>query len=337
MIIISAFVLEMIIILYNQYTGFIKINSVANFIARLIIGGTIASLICVLFIYTGSFIINLLDARYSWEKGIFRRLIIEFFLALLSGMVVAAGLTLLVNIIMPYRESLSDTLITNIIISSVFNLILITAMEAVLSFKRNTEISLKAERLEKEISIIRFETLKNQLNPHFLFNSLNVLSALVRKDSEKAQSFIDEFSSVYRYILEVIDRQVVTLNEELEFARSYLFLQQIRFGNALKTEISINAGKLDYLVPPLSIQLLLENALKHNKASAESPLVIRIYDDGSRLFVRNNLQEKIGRENSRGIGLENLKRRYLYISGELPEFRLTGSEYIAEIPLILPQ
>ncbi|MGE5497517.1 MAG: sensor histidine kinase, partial [Syntrophothermus sp.] len=282
LIIISAFMLEMIIILYNQYTGFIRINSFANFIARLIIGGTIASLICVLFIYTGSFIINLLDARYSWEKEIFRRLIIEFFLALLSGIIVAAGLTLLVNIIMPYRESLSDTLITNIIITSVSNLILITAMEAVLSFKRKTEISLKAERLEKEISIIRFETLKNQLNPHFLFNSLNVLSALVRKDSEKAQSFIDEFSSVYRYILEVIDKQVVTLNEELEFARSYLFLQQIRFGSALKTEITISADKLEYFVPPLSIQLLLENALKHNKASADLPLIIRIYDDGGR-------------------------------------------------------
>jgi two-component system, LytTR family, sensor kinase len=194
---------------------------------------------------------------------------------------------------MPYEDGLLKNIINNSLITSVLNIIIITVIEAIVWFKRSQQSLVKAEKLERENSQIRFETLKSQLNPHFLFNSLNVLSSLIKKDSDKAQNFVDEFSSVYRYTLDVIEKPVVELREELDFAKSFLFLQKIRFDNAVDMEINVDASKLNYLVPPLAVQTLLENAFKHNKATAESPLNIKIYNENDSLLVVNNLQPKI--------------------------------------------
>jgi len=179
--------------------------------------------------------------------------------------------------------------------------------------------------------------LKSQLNPHFLFNSLNVLSSLIKKDSDKAQNFVDEFSSVYRYTLDVIEKPVVELKEELDFAKSYLFLQKIRFDNAVDLEIKVDASKLNYFVPPLAVQTLLENAFKHNRASVDNPLNIRIYDEDNLLVIVNNLQPKIKGPDSKGVGLNNLNKRYELLGEEHPHFSVTEKEYVAKIPLIKPE
>ncbi|MDZ7764488.1 MAG: histidine kinase [Melioribacteraceae bacterium] len=142
-----------------------------------------------------------------------------------------------------------------------------------------------AQILEKENAEIRFETLKGQLNPHFLFNSLNVLSSLIGKDAEKAREFVDEFSMVYRYTLDVIDNQVVELSEEMSFVKAFLYLQKIRFDDAMMYDVNIDAEKLNRLVPPLALQTLLENCFKHNRASEDSPLRIKIYDDKNYIVV----------------------------------------------------
>ena len=134
----------------------------------------------------------------------------------------------------------------------------------------------RAEVLERENADIRFAILKTQLNPHFLFNSLNVLSSLIGKDAGRAQHFVDEFSAVYRYILEVIDLPVVELRRELEFARSYLYLQSIRFADGIEVDVDIRSDQLDLYVPPLALQTVIENAFKHNRASADAPLHLRI-------------------------------------------------------------
>jgi LytS/YehU family sensor histidine kinase len=194
-----------------------------------------------------------------------------------------------------------------------------------------------AEKLERENSQIRFETLKSQLNPHFLFNSLNVLSSLIKHDSDKAQYFVDEFSSVYRYTLDVIEKPVVELREEINFAKSFLYLQKIRFDNAVDMEINVDASKLNDLVPPLAIQTLLENAFKHNRASVDNPLKINIYDEDDGLVVINNLQPKIKGDDSKGVGLNNLRKRYELLGEKLPQFSFTEKEYIAKIPLIKPE
>jgi LytS/YehU family sensor histidine kinase len=166
---------------------------------------------------------------------------------------------------------------------------------------------------------------------------LNVLSTLIKHDAEKAQVFVDEFSSVYRYTLDVIEKPVVELREEIKFAKSFLYLQKIRFNNAVDMEINVDASKLNHLVPPLAIQTLFENAFKHNKASVDNPLKINIYNEDDVLIVINNLQPKIKGDDLKGVGLNNLRKRYELLGEKLPQFSVTEKEYIAKIPLINPE
>lgn len=196
-----------------------------------------------------------------------------------------------------------------------------------------TQTTTQLLKVQKENLQSQIEVLKSQINPHFMFNSLNVLSGLIHVDVEKAQLFIDEFSQIYRYVLETIDQPVVTLSEELEFVRSYLFLQQIRYGEHLTWSVNIVAAKLQLLVPPLSLQVLLENAMKHNIVNESKPLKIEIYSDGDYLFIQNPIQPKVS-GTSTGLGLKNLVKRYALISRMEPTFNVVDNKYIARIPLI---
>ena len=218
--------------------------------------------------------------------------------------------------------------------SIIINVIIILIIESFAWFRRGQESKFKSEELEKENTLIRFETLKSQLNPHFMFNSLNVLSSLIKGEPQKAQNFVDEFSSVYRYTLDVIENPVIEFKEELEYARSFLYLQKIRFDEALIVEINVDASKLNLLVPPLALQTLLENAFKHNKVSTSSPLQIKIYDKDGYIVVENNLQLKLNSVESKGVGLNNLVKRYELLGEDKPRFSITEDKYIAEIPLI---
>jgi LytS/YehU family sensor histidine kinase len=285
-------------------------------------------------VYLDLQIINRLDRIFPLPEKLLPRIPTEFFLAVIAGIIIGSSVTVIAGTLMPYADGLLTNIINNSLITSVLNIIIITVIEAIVWFKRSQQSLVKAEKLERENSQIRFETLKSQLNPHFLFNSLNVLSSLIKKDSEKAQSFIDEFSSVYRYTLDVIEKPVVELREEINFAKSYLFLQKIRFENAIDMEIKVDASKLNYFVPPLAVQTLLENTFKHNKATTDNPLNIKIYNESDLLLVVNNLQPKFKGFDSKGVGLNNLRKRYELLGDELPQFSVTEKAYIAKIPLI---
>ena len=195
-------------------------------------------------------------------------------------------------------------------------------------------LALEKEQLKNENVKAQLDILKNQVNPHFLFNSLNTLSSLVDSSPEKAGEFIDELSSVYRYVLEVREEQLVTLQEELDFIHSFLVLQKIRFGEALKINIEANDQEaLQKLLPSLSLQLLVENAIKHNIASRSKPLQIKIFPEYGSLNVWNNLQPKLD-VISTGIGLQNLKARYQFYAEVEPEFIKNSDYYLARLPLI---
>lgn len=196
-----------------------------------------------------------------------------------------------------------------------------------------TEANTQLLKVQKENLQSQFEVLKSQINPHFMFNSLNVLSGLINVDVAKAQLFIDEFSQIYRYVLETIEQPVVTLSQELDFMRSYLFLQQIRYGESLTYSVNIPAELLQMVVPPLSLQVLLENAIKHNIVNEEKPLKIEIFNEGIYLNIRNNIQPKIS-GTSTGLGLKNLVKRYALISTLQTSFKVINNYYIAKIPLI---
>jgi PAS domain S-box-containing protein len=189
-------------------------------------------------------------------------------------------------------------------------------------------------KVQKENLQSQFEVLRQQINPHFLFNSLNVLSGLISKDVSKAQLFIDEFSHIYRYVLETIEQPVSTLSKELDFMQSYLYLQQMRYGDNLTWSVNIHASLVELVMPPLSLQVVLENALKHNIVNEAKPLVIEIFSKEKMLIIKNRLQPKISKGKSTGLGLKNLVKRYALISDLTPVFNIENNYYVASLPLI---
>ena len=166
--------------------------------------------------------------------------------------------------------------------------------------EEKSKLLVQAERQKKENIISQFETLKNQVNPHFLFNSLNALSMLVLEDSKKAEQFIHKLTKVYRYVLDYRDLNVIPLGEEMYFLDNYLFLQKIRFEAGLHVEVHVSPDVRSHQVPPLSLQLLVENAIKHNIISQSQPLHLEIYSEGQELVVKNNLQLRSEKEGSTG-------------------------------------
>ncbi|GAB5524732.1 MAG: hypothetical protein Roseis2KO_26040 [Roseivirga sp.] len=195
--------------------------------------------------------------------------------------------------------------------------------------------SLDAERIKREQMATKYESLKNQVNPHFLFNSLNALTNLVYEDQDQAANFIRQLSKVYRYVLDTQSKELVSLKTELTFLNSYVFLQKIRFDDKLTVDISVE-GFEERLLPPIALQMLLENAIKHNTIAEEEPLTVQIYiEDESYIVVKNNLQKKrIPLEASSGMGLENIKSRYEFLSKSAVEVTETADEFIVKLPLL---
>ena len=191
----------------------------------------------------------------------------------------------------------------------IWNLIMVLLIEIFFYNRRQVEAEKKLAAAEKEKIQYQYEILKAQINPHFLFNSLNVLSSLAYKDAEKANLFAKRMSGVYRYLLQTGDRPVVTLREELAFLDTYLYLEQIRFEGALFIEIENDGANLNRELIPVSLQLPVENALKHNVATTDNPLTIRITvtDEGVTVFNRLCLRTSVDRG---GMGLKNLRKQY---------------------------
>lgn len=199
---------------------------------------------------------------------------------------------------------------------------------------QNNELLLKTAQQERAAVQSQFEALKNQINPHFLFNSMNVLSSLIALSPPKAIEFTNQFSKVYRTLLERGNELIIPLRQELEFVESFLFLQKMRFED-LEVKLTLPEKFLNACLPPFALQLLIENAIKHNIISEEKPLKINVFIDDDYLVVSNPLQLRGFSADSMGIGLLNLKARYEMITRQLPEFGKVGNEFIARIPLIL--
>ncbi|MEM0992858.1 MAG: histidine kinase [Bacteroidota bacterium] len=178
---------------------------------------------------------------------------------------------------------------------------------------RQSEI--RAAQLKEAQTAAQYESLQNQVNPHFLFNSLNVLSTLVYKDQDVAAKFIKQLSVVYRYVLQAKDKEVVSLSTELEALDAYIFLIQMRFAEGLIIENELPRSE-DIQVLPLSLQMLLENAVKHNSVQVDQPLRIRLFMAADGIQVVNNIQRKSNEQTSMGIGLENIRKRYKYLSDQ---------------------
>jgi two-component system, LytTR family, sensor kinase len=326
-------IIQLIVITYNHLSGYYILSGYQHFFLRMVRGSILSLAGSFLIAYPDLFIIRYLNNQAPWGKKILMRLLLQFSFTIFISIIISTAITLFANWLKPYTEDFTWVLIYNAMIYSVANILLMSILEGWIYYSESRQARKIAENLEEELSQIRFEVLKSQINPHFLFNSLNVLSGLINVDIAKAQLFIDEFSQIYRYVLETIEQPVVTLNKELEFMRSYLFLQQIRYGETLSFTVNIPAGLLSLVVPPLSLQVLLENAIKHNIVNESKPLKIEIYSEDNYLIVKNNIQPKIS-GTSTGMGLKNLVRRYALVSRLEPLFQVVNNCYVAKIPLI---
>ena len=324
------------LILISQFYFFQNEHSTdASYIlAQLVRGSGLTLLGGIILAYCNLIFIRYLNSAFPWKRNIFKRFFIQFPFSILAGILITPLIVILAGLFITFEQDMRTVYINNAYYFAIVNLFLMIILEAWLYFIEGSNAKVKAENLERELSQTRFEVLKNQINPHFMFNSLNVLSGLIEKDVAKAQQFIDEFAQIYRYVLETIEKPVVSLNDELRFIRSYIFLQQIRYGQALNVTVNLPAELLSMLMPPLSLQLVLENAIKHNIINLSQPLNIEIYLLDDWLIVRNNIQPKISSNHSTGLGQKNLAKRYAMIGENIPEFMVETNYYLAKLPLI---
>lgn len=192
----------------------------------------------------------------------------------------------------------------------------------------------KNEELKRENLQAKYEALKNQVNPHFLFNSLNTLSGMVEQKPEHATNFIKKLSDIYRYVLEQTDKELVPINEEMKFVEDYIFLSQMRFGKGLIFDSQIKDNQ-NIQVVPLGLQMLVENSIKHNVVADDMPLRIEMKVEDSFIFVKNNIQKKrIIDPGNNPLGLENIKKRYAYLSDASVEVIESGKEFVVKLPVI---
>ena len=199
---------------------------------------------------------------------------------------------------------------------------------------RLKKAQIEAEQLKKISIEAQFESLRNQINPHFLFNCFNVLSTLVYRDADTSAKFILQLSSVYRYLLYNQEKKVVPLADELVFLNAYIFLLEIRFGKNIQVENKVREEDTLAFVAPAVLQMLIENAIKHNIVSQRDPLKIRLFSGDGWIYVSNNLQEKRVKEPSTQVGIKNILERYGFLSDRRVEIEKTTSEFTVKIPLL---
>ena len=206
------------------------------------------------------------------------------------------------------------------------------------SFMINWKASLKQETTQHEIvaktETAKFETLKSQLDPHFLFNSLNVLTSLIGENPKQAERFTTKLSKVYRYVLEQRNKELIPLEEELRFAKTYMELLQMRFEDAVQFNIPTTVSNSDLKIVPLSLQLLLENAVKHNVVSSAKPLQIHIFEEDVFLQIQNTVNPKEAIGKSTKVGLRNIADRYGLITDERVEIKNNNKTFTVSLPLL---
>jgi len=293
----------------------------------------------VLFIY--------LDKCFIAQRFSLRRIIIGFLSSFILSILVIFCLRIFEDVVIEkqsFDAFLEQEKASNYIVASVFTLIIILIVHLVYFYKEFQENKVKEQKIIAGTANAKFVSLKNQIDPHFLFNSLNVLSSLIEENPENAQKFTTSLSKIYRYVLEQKDKELILLNEELNFAKTYMNLLKMRFENSLIYEINeeeiascLAITLTEAKVVPLSLQLLLENTVKHNLISENKPLQIKIYIDKNYLCIENNLQKKEGLNDRQGVGLQNIINRYAIITKRKVLIEQTEKTYIVKIPILTKQ
>ena len=278
-----------------------------------------------------------LQKKFPWQKNFTKRLAIELVITnIFATIIICIWYTIFMQVFGGHvKGDTEDTYLNNIIIAIVVNTIVILIYEGVYMVNQWKKALVEAERMKRESVESQFAALKNQINPHFLFNSLNALDSLITQSPEKAKEFVNQFSKIYRYVLDVKDKLVIEIKEEVNFINTYYTLQKVRYGENLTMKVNIDVNVLNYFIPCLSLQMLVENAIKHNEISSKFPLTIEITNDKDYLIITNKMQARQGQvEKSTGIGIKNLIERYSHFSTLEPQFAILGENYIAKLPIL---
>ncbi len=288
-----------------------------------------------IFLWKGSeSIVALLDAVYTWLEHPFRRFILSAGFIVVYTTIVVFLMDLVYDVFvfgLPISEAFEE-LNGAPLISTIFITLGINAFMHGRAFLLEwRQLSVDMEKLKTEQVSTQYQSLKNQVNPHFLFNSLNALTSLVYDDQDKAVEFIRKLSQVYRYVLDKKDEELVPLEDEISFMKNFIFLQKIRFGDNLKITLSNNSE--DGSLPPLALQILVENAIKHNVVSEKHPLIIDVKISDGYCHVENTIKEKLDKD-STGIGLSNLIARYQYLSKKEIRVENDGNRFLVKLPIL---
>lgn len=329
-----AVAVQIIVISVNHLTGFFELDGFTHFFIRLLRGSLLSMAALFIIMYPNLLIIRMLNMKIGWQNQVFYRVSLELLFTIITGAVIGAAFTFFAHLLSPYRDGLLVTMVYNMMIVMVCNIILMAILEAWIFFIEGNQSRQRSQELEAKVVSLRFEMLKKQLDSHFLFNSLNVLSSLIHKDADKAQDFIDEFSRLYRYVLESIDKRVARVEDEIRFARSYLILQKYRYGDGLQYSFDLSSEVMNGYIPSLSLQIVLENACKHNIVSKDQPLTITIRGEKDELITQNNIQLKKSGTRGTKTGQSNLMERYKLLGNAEPDFHIGTSHYTVTLPVI---
>ncbi len=292
----------------------------------------------------GNGLINaILDRRWNWLDQTNLRVYFGIICTILYTVPVVLGIDYLTFVVFQKIDVsifFSERMIWVHMFYVILSLGVSTFMHA-RSFMINWKQASKKEVIEQKIiagtASAKFESLKNQIDPHFLFNSLNVLSSLIEENPDNAQRFTTSLSKIYRYVLEQKDKELVSVEEELAFAKTYMNLLKMRFENSLFYELPTSILNPEAKVVPLSLQLLLENTVKHNVVSEQKPLHIRIYIEGNYLAIQNDYQKKEVLQERKGVGLQNIINRYGIITNRKVLIEQNEQTFTVKIPILTKQ
>ncbi|HNP32778.1 MAG TPA: histidine kinase [Flavobacterium sp.] len=290
--------------------------------------------------YANQLVFIFLDKKFENERFSVKRIVIGFATSFVVTLLVIFLLRIFQDVIVEgnsFTNYLANETPANYVFASVMTFIILLCFYAFYIYKAYNDSKVKEQKIIAGTASAQFESLKNQIDPHFLFNSLNVLSSLIEENPESAQKFTTSLSKIYRYVLEQKDKELVSVPEELAFAKTYMNLLKMRFENSITYEIPTDFDNIDTKVVPLSLQLLLENTIKHNVASEQKPLHIKIYIENNYLTVENNIQKKEVLQDRRGVGLQNIVNRYALISERKVLIEENENYFRVKIPILTKQ
>jgi two-component system LytT family sensor kinase len=299
--------------------------------------GLLSVFLGVLVTYVLYFIGIKLDKLYPWQTQTNNRLFIGFVLQMLVAFSIIFGFIYLYSksiianeeFFTEYQETVIKLSILLCILLMVYSVIYF-AFYSYYSFATLQIESVKQERKQIDLQL---KALKSQLSPHFLFNSLNTISSLVHTNTKKSELFIRKLANMYQFTLNSYNSMLISLEEELQFVASYQYLLETRFENKLKIEIEISKDLHQTQIPPLTIQMLIENAVKHNTMDLENPLHVSVYVEESHICVKNNITEEPSNRTSFHIGLKNINLRYLLLAKKGISIS-NGNVFLVKLPII---